>query len=955
MFDNDVYLDELALGFSYLEHVGKAHDADPPGRGSGRYGWGTGDRAFQHEAWYGWYKEREKLQNELKAQGLKGVELDKAIGERMNMSTSEYRRMVSITKEQKEAAVVSYAKNAMDGGMSRNAVAKELGMSESTLRGMMARSEQYDSQKISKTAEMLKECVEKSPYLIVGSGTGAFMTGQSGYTVSDETIKAAIKMMGDGYITTEVKVPQLGNRNGELTTVKLLVPNPNGLSEKEIKNDIYQNHLGDITPVSAHFEEINGEVRQYKWEYPTSIDSKRLQVVYAEDGGTDRDGVIELRRGCKDLDLGDGVRYAQVRIGVDDTHYLKGMAVYSDDLPPGCDVRFNTNKKSDVPVLGEDNNHSVLKLMKTDDPNNPFGSALRQNDAQYHYEDDDGTIKLSPINKCRQEGDWDMQRLSLPAQFLSKQSTQLAQTQLQTNYENLEAEYSSIMALTNPVIRKSQLMEFAEKCDAQSIELRGAALPGQKTKVLLPSPSLKEGECYLPDFEDGARVCLVRYPHQNIAEIPVLINNTKNKEAKNMIGDGVDAIAVHPSAAAQLSGADYDGDTCTVIRDEERKIITASPIKELVDFEPKRDYPHVDGTPDVGPKKEGGDGFNYQKQMGMATNLLTDMQQHSISFDHPDVIAATKWAMLVIDAEKHNLNHKQAYKDLGIAKIRKEWDMNGASTLISRATSPERVTKRKMWNAAKNSIDPVTGEKIYKEADDAHYTTSSGVEKTMTQGSYKGKEWTIEQLYSSNGPTVMEKIYGDFMQKCRDLGNKSRLSWLNTPNQEYSPSAAKAYANEVASLNEKLRKAEANAPREKQAQALANADLAALKKENPALESDKDLLKKTKNTLLENARLTTGAHKDRIVPTEKEWEAIQAGAITNNKLERILSNSNKDAITQLARPRDTRKITTAQETRIKNLRANGYSIAEIADFVGVSSSTVSNVINPSKPSDSSVA
>ena len=64
-----------------------------------------------------------------------------------------------------------------------------------------------------------------------------------------------------------------------------------------------------------------------KYTYPASMSSKRMKVRYAEDGGLERDGTVEIRRGVPDLDLG-GSRYAQVRILVDGTHYIKGMAIY---------------------------------------------------------------------------------------------------------------------------------------------------------------------------------------------------------------------------------------------------------------------------------------------------------------------------------------------------------------------------------------------------------------------------------------------------------------------------------------------------------------------------------------------------------------------------------------------------------------------------------------------------
>lgn len=44
----DVYVGAL-VSYDYLEHYGKGHDDNPPGRGSGRYPYGSGERPHQHE------------------------------------------------------------------------------------------------------------------------------------------------------------------------------------------------------------------------------------------------------------------------------------------------------------------------------------------------------------------------------------------------------------------------------------------------------------------------------------------------------------------------------------------------------------------------------------------------------------------------------------------------------------------------------------------------------------------------------------------------------------------------------------------------------------------------------------------------------------------------------------------------------------------------------------------
>lgn len=70
------------------------------------------------------------------------------------------------------------------------------------------------------------------------------------------------------------------------------------------------------------------------------------------------------------------------------------MAVYSDDIPEGYDVVFNTNKKSGTPKM------KVLKPIK-DDPDNPFGASIKAN-GQSTYIGEDGKEHLSPINKLKE-------------------------------------------------------------------------------------------------------------------------------------------------------------------------------------------------------------------------------------------------------------------------------------------------------------------------------------------------------------------------------------------------------------------------------------------------------------------------------------------------------------------------------------------------------------------------
>lgn len=293
----------------------------------------------------------------------------------------------------------------------------------------------------------------------------------------------------------------------------------------------------------------DGETFDPKFVYPKSMDSKRLQIRYSEDGGELKDGVVEIRRGVDDLSLGES-HYAQVRILVDGSHYIKGMAVYSDDLPDGVDVVFNTNKKKGTPKM------DVLKPIK-DDPDNPFGSLIKEgvNDpdnptsvkgGQSYYYDKNGKKQLSLINKRAEEGDWGEWADKLPSQFLSKQSRTLIKKQLNLAAADKQSEFDEICSLTNPTVKKALLKSFADDCDAAAVHLQAAALPRQKYQVILPLTSIKDNEVYAPNYKNGETVALVRYPHGGTFEIPVLTVNNKQAEGRRVLGNTpADAIGIN--------------------------------------------------------------------------------------------------------------------------------------------------------------------------------------------------------------------------------------------------------------------------------------------------------------------------------------------------------------------------------------------------------------------------
>ena len=885
-------------------------------RHSGRYPWGSGENPYQSSTGlYGMAKQ-------LKSEGMS----DKEIAESFGMSTREYKSAYSNAKNEVRAANRAEALRLKDKGYSNTAIGQRMGVNESTVRSWMDEDIAERSSISKNTAKALKSAVDDKKYIDIGGG----VENQMG--ISRTALDNAVKMLKDeGYTVHYIQTEQLGT--GHKTSIKVLAPPDTTYSE-------VWNHKADIEFPGFHSEDKGRTID--KIGKPVSISSKRIKINYAEEGGKDKDGVIELRRGVDDISLGKA-KYAQVRIAVDGTHYLKGMAMYRDDMPDGVDIIFNTNKAKGTPMLGEKDN-SVLKPMKKDQ-DNPFGATIKGERelilAQRYYIDKNGKRQQSALNIVNEEGDWNTWRKSLSSQMLSKQSPMLAKKQLKLAYDLKQDEFDSIMKLENPVIRQQLLDKFADGCDSAAVHLKAAGLPRQASKVILPFPSMKENEVYAPSFRDGEEVVLIRYPHGGTFEIPRLKVNNKVPDAKKTLHNAQDAIGINAKVAERLSGADFDGDTVLVIPTSTAKIKTSKPLDGLKDFDPQRDYKAYPGMPEVK-----GSGFNKQQQMGNVSNLITDM---TIKGATPDELArAVRHSMVIIDAEKHNLNYKQSAIDNNIAALKEKYQggkNRGASTIISRASATAYVPVRKELTNTKYMTDDEKkryskGEKIYRETGETYISKKTGKEIKRISKSTKMAETSDANTLSSG--YMIETVYSEHANKLKALANKARAESRSTDYIPYSKEAHVKYKDQVDSLNSKLNIALKNRPLERKAQLIANAKVKNVYAANPDMDSDD--LKKLKGRCLTEARLQTGASKQQIKIEPKEWEAIQAGAISTNKLKSIVQNSDLDVLKQLAMPREMRGVTPAQESRIKVLESRGYTLAEIADAVGVSTSTITNVL-----------
>lgn len=884
-------------------------------RHSGRYPWGSGDNPYQRS---GDFLSRIE---ELKSQGLTETEIAKAMG----MSTTQYRAQKSLAKDERRALDVARAKSLREDGLSLNEIAREMGFAnDSSVRSLLNERSEARMNQAKKTAEFLKEQIAEKGMIDVGTGV------ERELGISKEKLKEALAILeAEGYPVYGGRIQQATNP-GKHTTLQVVCPP--GTEHKEIYD--YDN----IHSVKDYISYDDGESFRKSFVYPESMDSSRLKIRYAEDGGIDKDGVIEIRRGVEDLSLGES-HYAQVRILVDGNRYLKGMAVYSDDLPDGVDVVFNTNKKQGTPT------GDVLKKI-TNDPENPFGSLIKEHGGQSYYDDPNGKYtdpvtgkkqSLSLINKRAEEGDWGEWSDHLPSQFLSKQSMTLINKQLDLATKDKFAEFDEICSLTNPTVKKALLKSFADDCDSAAVHLQAAALPRQKYQVILPVTDMKDDEVYAPNYKNGEKVALIRYPHGGTFEIPILTVNNKQPTAKRMLDNALDAIGINSKVAERLSGADFDGDTVMVIPTGGKvKVTSTPPLKGLEGFDPKLEY---------GGKKEGT--FkpmkNTQTEMGKISNLITDMTLKGATQD--ELARAVRHSMVVIDAEKHKLDYKQSERDNGISALKKKYqgtvDENGryhegAATLISRAKSETSVLKRK----GSPIIDKETGEQRYKEVYE-EYTDKNGKVKVRTQASTKMAETKDARTLSSGTP--QEEAYADYANNMKSLANRARREMMNTGKIAYSASAKRTYQAEVDSLEAKLNVALKNAPRERQAQILANAAVKAKKQENPDM--TKGEIKKANQQALTAARNSVGAKREPILITDREWEAIQAGAISENRLTQIINNVDTDKLRQRATPRATTTLSSAKVNKIASMNASGYTTAEIAEALGVSASTVSKYLN----------
>ena len=900
-----------------LEHYGTK-------RHSGRYPWGSGDNPYQHS---GDFLSRVE---ELKKKGLSEKEILETINDSLpdeyKMGLTEFRTARQKAGHDRKALEYDQIRSLKDDGLGWKEIGDKLGMSESSVRSKYNNAIGEKASQAEKIAATLKEEVDKKGMIDISEGANQVL----GVSESKLDEAAYILEAEYGYQRYGVGIRQPTNVRQQTNITVLAKP--------EFDQKYAYQHQDQIDSLGDYHSDDGGETFT-KLQRPSSLDSSRVAIRYGDEGGLDKDGVMEIRRGVPDLDLGKS-HYAQVRILVDGDHYLKGMAVYSDDLPDGVDVMFNTNKPSGTPKM------KVLKEAKTD-PDNPFGAAIKAN-GQSMYIGDDGKEHLSPINKLKEEGDWDTMSRNVSSQFLSKQPKKLIENQLNLTVADYKAQYDEIMRYDNPTVKKKLLNDFADTVEGTSMTLKASAFPGQSTKVILPINKIKETEAYCPTYENGTRLALIRYPHAGTFEIPIVTVNNKNVSGKRNLGAIQDAIGINAKVAERLSGADFDGDTVMVIPVTDKvNIKSTRALKALEGFDPKTAYAVPEGNPNNVRlmKKE-----EKQREMGVISNLITDMTLRGA--DEDELARAVKHSMVVIDAEKHKLDYKRSERENGIPELKQKWQIRvdeegathygGASTLLSRRKQTVRVPERR----GSVRVDKETGEYIYKESGRTFTDPKTGKERKAEDTVSLISETKDARTLSSG--TIQENLYADFSNKLKAMANQARKEAVNMKGIQRNPEAAKTYAPEVASLKEKYNNMVANKPKERKAMLIANANIKAKIQEqglDPTI--DKKEIKKISSVEMQRARDSVGAsgRKSKVTFTDREWEAVQAGAISDNMLTKFLNSSDSDEIVKRAMPKNVAVMTSAKMSKANAMLRSGYSYAEIAKACGVPESTVYSALN----------
>ena len=340
-----------------------------------------------------------------------------------------------------------------------------------------------------------------------------------------------------------------------------------------------------------------------------------------------------------------------------------------------------------------------------------------------------------------------------------------------------------------------------------------------------------------------------------------------------------------------------------------------------------------------------------------------------------DIAKAVRHSQTVIDAKKHHLDYKQSEQDNDIQSLKVmyqrridengELHIGGASTLLSRAKNKKQYPEThgqihynqigKPWYnpdlpegalILKESGRTYEETKPVKDADgNVLYYEDTGKPIKVKTGKIKTATVERPQMAMTNDARDLisairsdpEILYADYANKLKQMANDARKTMMYTKGIQTNQSAKKEYADELISLKEKLDQAYRAKPKEARAQNIANGII------NQKIKMDRNLsqkdLKKIRQIAIETARAQVG-----VKLCFKIYASEQIEKKGKTPIEEILKNTNPDSLRERATPSNGRALSNSQMAQIRNMHNGFYTIAEIADYMGVSTSTISRVI-----------
>ena len=171
-------------GKDFLEHYGIR-------RRSGRYPWGSGKDPYQSgRDFIGRVEEMRKSGFTYTDENGKKWTGDPAIAKSLGYSTTDFRTVYAIAKDERRSDMVATARRLKEKeGMNNSEIGRKMGINESSVRSLLDPNSESKMKQARETAEFLKKQVDKKKMVDVGAGV------ERDLNISKEKLDQALFML----------------------------------------------------------------------------------------------------------------------------------------------------------------------------------------------------------------------------------------------------------------------------------------------------------------------------------------------------------------------------------------------------------------------------------------------------------------------------------------------------------------------------------------------------------------------------------------------------------------------------------------------------------------------------------------------------------------------------------------------------------------------------------------